>query len=121
MDLTIKQGDGYTLVQTHGPLDEGLRDTFREHLHPLVGRSGVNLLIDLSDSPRINSPGVGALVALVADANTHGNRVILLSPQSFVTVVFNVTRLNNYFEIAANPEEALERLKAGQASSANSG
>jgi anti-anti-sigma regulatory factor len=53
---------------------------------------------------------VGSLVALVADANTHGGRVILCNPSSFVTVVLNVTRLNSFFEIAATVEEGRERL-----------
>jgi anti-sigma B factor antagonist len=115
MDLTVTKHEGYILAKPAGPLGEDSRDAFRQQLHPLVATGGTNLLIDLSDSQRINSAGVGSLVALVADANTHDSRVLLFSPPSFVAVVFNVTRLNTYFEIAANLDEALERLNSTKA------
>jgi anti-sigma B factor antagonist len=115
MEITVTPHDGYVLATLSGPMGEESRDLFREQLHPLIGESGARFLIDLSDVQRINSPGVGSLVALVADANTHGGRVILCNPSSFVTVVLNVTRLNTFFEIAATVEEGRERLSGGLA------
>jgi hypothetical protein len=50
------------------------------------------------------------VVALAADAKTHGSRVILCNHSSFVNVVLNVTRLNTFFEIAASIEEGRQRL-----------
>lgn len=51
-----------------------------------------------------------AVVALAADAKTHGSRVILCNHSSFVNVVLNVTRLTTFFEIAASIEEGRQRL-----------
>ena len=115
MEITVTHHDGYVLATLTGPMGEEARDLFREHLHPLIGENGARFLLDLSGVQRINSPGVGSLVALVADANTHGGRVILCCPSSFVTVVLNVTRLNTYFEIAATIEEGRERLSGADA------
>lgn len=115
MELTVTSHDGYVLATLSGPMGEESRDLFREQLHPLIGEEGAKFLLDLSGVQRINSPGVGSLVALVADANTHGGRVILCSPTSFVTVVLNVTRLNTFFEIAESIEEGRQRLQSGNA------
>jgi anti-sigma B factor antagonist len=110
MEISTNPQDGHVLVKLSGPLGEESRDLFRGQLHPLIGDDGARFLIDLSDVQRINSAGVGSLVALAADANTHGGRVILCCPSSFVSVVLNVTRLNNFFEIASSVEEGLQRL-----------
>jgi anti-anti-sigma factor len=110
MDLRITPEADYVLAETLGPLDESAREHFREKLHPLVGKSGTRLVIDLSGSPRINSAGVGNLVALVADANTQGSRVVLCAPAPFVVGVLSVTKLDQYFSLAATRDEAIQLL-----------
>jgi anti-sigma B factor antagonist len=110
MELAITDHGGYVVVETEGPLDEHARTAFREQLHPLIGKAGTCLLIDLSRSPRINSPGVGNLVALVADANTQGSRVVLCNLTPFVAGVMSVTKLDTYFSIAPDVASAVAGL-----------
>jgi len=109
MELTVTHHDGYVLAKSDGPLDEHARTAFREQLHPLVGKAGTRLILDLSGSPRINSPGIGNLVALVADANTQGSRVTMCSLTPFVAGVMSVTKLDTYFEIAPDVAAAVRR------------
>ena len=109
MELSITHNNGYVLAKTAGPLDENARTLFREQLHPLVGKPGTRLLLDMSGSPRINSAGVGNLVALVADANTQGSRVTLCSLTPFVSGVMSVTKLNGFFDIAPDVEAAVTK------------
>jgi len=97
------------LARTKGPLDEHARPQFREQLHPLVGKPGTRLLIDLGESLRINSPGIGNLVALVADANTNQSRVVSCNIQPFAAGVLQVTRLDRYFEIASSVQDAFSQ------------
>jgi anti-anti-sigma factor len=112
MELTVSTGPTYVLARASGPLDESGRELFRQQLHPLIGQRGTRLILDLSGSPRINSPGIGNLVALVADANTNGSRVILCNLQSFVMSVMSVTKLDKYFEIAVSLDEAITKATA---------
>ena len=111
MDLNVTRHDGYIVARPGGNLDETARESFREQLHPLFAAKGTRLIVDLSGSPRINSAGVGNLVALVADANTNDSRVILCSLQPYVAMVISVTKLDKFFEIAASVEEAAGRAK----------
>jgi anti-sigma B factor antagonist len=111
MEVQVSRHQGYVLCRTTGPLDESTRDAFREELHPLVANAGTCLILDLAGSQRINSQGVGSLVALVADANTHDSRVILCNLQSFVAVVITVTKLDKYFDIVAKLDDAIARAK----------
>ena len=107
MQLTLSHVDDHTLAHTTGPIDESAREVFREHLHPIVGQPGSKLIIDLTNSPRINSQGVSNLVTLVAHANTSGSRVILRNVATFIAVVFSVTRLDQFFEIEPSAPKAL--------------
>jgi anti-anti-sigma factor len=111
MQLTLTTRDGCTVAQTQGPLDESAREVFRAQLHPLVGNKGSRVILDLSGSPRINSPGVGNLVALTADANTNESLVVLCNLQPYVSMVISVTKLDRFFTIVGDLDAAIRRCK----------
>jgi len=113
MDVTLSSLNGFPVVATRGPLDESAREPFREHLHPLVGKKGTRLIVDLAGSPRVNSAGIGNLVALTADANTNDSRVVLCNLQPYVSMVIGVTKLDRFFTICDDLEAAV--AKCGEA------
>ena len=87
-------------------------NSFRESLHPLVGQSGTNVVLDLSQSNFINSSGIGQLVSLVTHANTSGSRVVLAACSPFISEVLNRCKLNRFFEMADSVPDAI-RLVLG--------
>jgi anti-anti-sigma factor len=111
MELSLSTRDGITVASTKGPLDDSARELFREHLHPLVGKKGTRLIVDLAGSPRVNSPGIGNLVALTADANTNDSRVVFCNLQPYVSMVIGVTKLDQFFAIAADLDAAVARCR----------
>jgi anti-anti-sigma factor len=112
MELTLGSKDGITVAAVKGNLDETARDPFREKLHPLVGQKGASLIVDLAGSPRVNSAGIGNLVALTADANTNGSRVVFCNLQPYVSMVISVTKLDKFFVLAGNLDDAAKACKA---------
>jgi anti-anti-sigma factor len=112
MHLNVTQQDGYYVAKIDGPLDDQAKGPFREHLHPLFARPGTRLILDMSGAPRINSAGIGNLVALTADANTNGCRVTFCSLSPFVSSVMSVTKLDRFFDIAPSLAEAAARTAA---------
>jgi len=106
MELTRSKRDGFTIAATKGAIDESARESFREQLHPLVGQKGTRIIVDLSASPRINSAGIGNLVALTADANTNESKVILCGPQTYVRMVISITKLDKFFTMAPDLDAA---------------
>ena len=111
MELTLKSHEGIPVAFISGPLDETAREHFREHLHPLVGQPKSRLIIDLTDCPRINSPGIGNLVALTADANTHDSRLVICNLQTFVAMVIGVTKLDRFFVLADDLNDAVAKCQ----------
>jgi anti-sigma B factor antagonist len=111
MELTLSTCDGFTVAATHGNLDETAREAFRDKLHPLVGEKGTRLIVDLAGSQRVNSPGIGNMVALNADANTNDSRVVFCNLQPYVSMVVSVTKLDRFFNIVADLDAAVAWCK----------
>jgi anti-sigma B factor antagonist len=110
MQLNLSYEDGYVLAATDGPIDGSAGELFRQSLHPLVRQPETRLIVELSRSPLINSDGIGHLIKLVADANTHGSRVVLAGPTPFVAKVLEVTRLNRFFDLQPSLSLAIEAV-----------
>ena len=111
MELTLTTQHDITIAAAHGPLDDSARGPFREQLHPLVGKKGARIVLDLAGSPRINSQGVGNLVALTADANTNDSVVVLCNIQPYVEMVIKITKLDRFFTIAQDVPAAINRCQ----------
>jgi len=112
LEIALSKKDGIAVATTKGNLDEMARDAFREKLHPLVGQKGTKLIVDLSGSERVNSAGIGNLVALTADANTNDSRVVFCNMKPYVSMVISVTKLDKYFNLAADVDAAARTLRA---------
>lgn len=94
-------------------MDGSAGELFREYLHPLVGQSGTKLVLDLSESDRIDSNGIGELVLLVTHANSNSSRVVLAACSPFVSIVLNRSRLDRFFDTADSVAEAIRRVLDG--------
>ena len=113
MELTVSHEEGYVMAEASGPLDEEAGELFREYLHPLVGQSGTKVVLDLSKAKRINSDGVGHLVALVSHANTSSSTVVLTACSPFVSGVLARSKLERFFDLASTVSEAVSRVVDG--------
>ncbi len=113
LEISMSSKDGITVATTKGNLDESAREAFREKLHPLVGQKGTQLIVDLSGSERVNSAGIGNLVALTADANTNDSRVVFCNMKPYVSMVISVTKLDKYFLLAKDVDAAVNALRSG--------
>ena len=113
MELKLSHEEGYVLAEVAGLIDEEAGDLFREFLHPLVGQPGTKLVIEMSKANRINSYGIGHLVSLVSHANTNSSRVVLAACSSFVSIVFNRSQLDRFFDLAEDIPEAVNRVLDG--------
>jgi len=109
MELKLTPHSDHVLAKVTGPIDDHARGPFREQLHPLFAKPGTRLILDLSGAPRINSSGIGNLVALAADANTNGCRVTFCALTPFVASVMAVTKLDKFFDIETSVSDAVAR------------
>jgi anti-anti-sigma factor len=110
MELTVSHESGYVLACTKGSIDQSAGELFREYLYPLVGQSGTKLVLDLSKSGFVTSPGLGQLVSLVVHANTNSSQVVLAACAPFLRVVFDRSKLNTFLTLSDTVAQALGRF-----------
>jgi anti-anti-sigma factor len=110
VQLFLAQRNGVPVAQTLGAIDDSARELFRERLHSLVAQGGAGLVLDLSGSSYVNSQGLGHLVTLGTHANTKGMPLVLCGLQPHVAGVVSVTKLDRFFTIAPDVEQALAQL-----------
>ena len=85
---------------------EAVTERVAEHAFAADSR----VAIDLSKLDTLDSSGLSALIHLVTRARLSQGRVVLVSPSQFVSGIFAVTRLNQYFEIFDNLDSAVDSL-----------
>jgi anti-sigma B factor antagonist len=98
MDITIDQTGPVPVAALIGSMDPGDADDALEDLYPLIASPGAKLIINLSELNSINSAGLSSLITLVTRSRLVEGRVVLVGMTPFVKSVFEVTRLDTWFE-----------------------
>lgn len=112
LDLQLfKDGANAAVAQLKGEfvggdvaeVTEGLEDT-------VTGESG-RLILDLAQVSVLDSSGLAALIHLTNRARLTGGKLVLVNPTPFVSGIFRTTRLDGWFDMAADMAAARELLR----------
>ena len=112
MDMKIDSSGDIRVARLSGDLELGEEAVLAEKLQPLVSEADSKLAIELTGMTNINSLGLSELINVVIRARLSRSRVVLVSPSKFVRGVFEVTRLNRWFDIVDDLDAAFAALKA---------
>lgn len=112
MQIRISNKSEVTVATLSGELREDDQAELTSALSDAGGCDGTRIVLDLSGLTYINSGGLGLLVQLTAKANSQGGRVVVAAPSPFVADVLETTRLNQFFDVAADTADAVARLSA---------
>lgn len=108
--LTSRIISGVVIVEIAGRLcflDVTLHARINEWLES--GRRA--FILDLANVSYIDSFGLGQLIIIWTSIKNRGGHMILLRPTDHVQTLFQITRLNTVFEIAAEEADAVGRLE----------
>jgi|ERR1041384_7871752 anti-sigma B factor antagonist len=92
------QGDTLRVSQI-GELGAAEATAFRAQVRAALTESQRNIDIDLSETPFIDSSGLGTLIALHKTARARKGAVRLLNPQPPVRQILELTQMGRIFEI----------------------
>ncbi len=106
LETRIDKDGPFVIAHLSGDLKAADSEGVIESLHEYVAGKGLKLAIALSDVALIDSSGLNALVNLVNHARLGEGAVVLVGPSPFVSGIFSVTRLDTWFDICANMDEA---------------
>lgn len=106
IQVSVRHEADAAIVRVQGEVDlrtsPELRGAFLELLEQRPGR----IIVDLSDVHYVDSSGVGTIVELKRRAMRDRSEVILVGLQPRVRSLFEITRLEQFFTIAASVDEA---------------
>lgn len=113
MTIDVEKRSGVTVLHIKGEIASHDGDAIAEEATTVLeqGTGGIGIVIDLAEVPFINSAGLGSLVNVVAQANTHEQRVILASPSPHIEGVLQATKLDQFFETCPTLDDAVNRLR----------
>jgi anti-anti-sigma factor len=110
VNIQIDNTGPFAVAQVTGECDVQEAERLTETLREFVSGDGAALAIDLSKLMSIDSSGLSALIDLVTRARLSRGRVVLVSPSPFISGIFDVTRLDTWFDICDSLDEARKRL-----------
>jgi anti-sigma B factor antagonist len=120
LNITNNSTDGVSVVHLSGSIFFTEESTFlRVHVKGLLEKSR-QIVLDLGNVTRIDSSGLGTLVALHISARKVGGNIKLANLGSHMEEALRITRLVTVFEIFDTTEGAVASFKVAAAAGQSS-
>lgn len=107
VSVTSRQSGDRTVVHVAGEIDVYTAPALREELAAQQEAGPIDLVVDLTEVPFMDSTGLGVLVGALKRARTTGGDLRLVIDQEKVLKVFRITALTQVFDIHSSLDEAL--------------
>lgn len=104
--IETRRENGTLVVHLRGDVDLRSAPDLHERLLTLLESPPQRMIVDLGAVHYMDSSGVGTLVDLKRRLERAGGRLVLVRPPPRVMSIFQITRLDAFFTIAADLEEA---------------
>ena len=110
LELRIERGGTFTIARLAGELTALDVERLTENLSEVAYGEEARLAIELSGLRTIDSTGLSALITVVTRSRLTQGRVALVAPSPFVRGILSVTRLDGWFDLCENLEDAAKLL-----------
>ena len=104
----IREGPEATVVVLSGEIDLHQSPALHAALVEVAGRRPKRLVLNMSEVAYMDSSGVGTLVELLRRVNAYKGKLALVSLSPRVRGVFEITKLDKFFQIVTSEEQALK-------------
>ena len=96
-----------TVIILGGDVDLRQSPMFHAALVEIVNERPRRLILDLSEVPYMDSSGVGTLVEIFRRVSAYKGKMILFGLNPRVRSVFEITKLDKFFTIVENRDQAI--------------
>ncbi len=108
LEVRAEREPNVTLVYLSGEIDLRTSPQLRATLLEIVDEKPARVVLDLSGVSYMDSSGIGTMVELKRRAAQRDSKVVLVGLQERVRSVFEITRLDKFFDIVDSIDEARE-------------
>ena len=111
MQIERREQNNVVIADLRGRLVAGdPQDALRDLIEELLAAKQDRIILNLSELARIDSSGIGELVAGVRLAKSVGGRVVLLQLKDSVRRILDISQVLPVLETFEDEDEALEAL-----------
>jgi anti-anti-sigma factor len=110
MEIKTREEGQVIIIALEGEVDISVTELVREKFNKLVDERKKVILVDMTKVSYIDSSGLGLLVETMQAMEKYSGEIKLYSLSSDVQKVFELTRLNKFFDIFNTEKEALGSL-----------
>ena len=107
--LDVSERDGWSVLQVGGEIDVATAPRLREQLIKLVNDQRFMIVVDLGAVDFIDSTGIGVLIGALKRVRTHDGNLVLVCTEPRIVKVFEITGLDQVFQIHPSVETAVIR------------
>jgi len=109
LQISVRERDDVSILDLRGrsTIDEGESELLGSHLKKLIDKGVCKLLLNLADLARIDSSGIGVIVATCSAVRRMGGDLKLLCPSGRVLEVLTVVHLLDVIPSFENEAQAL--------------
>ncbi len=107
LGLEVSDRDGWAVVAVQGEVDVATAPRLREQLIDLVSNGGTRIVVDLERVDFIDSTGLGVLIGARKRVRTHDGDVKLVCTEPRIVKVFEITGLDQVFQIHPSLDDAV--------------
>ena len=95
-----------------------LETALLDSIQKLLGEGRREFVLNLADVAYVDSFGLGQLISVWTLIQGKGGQMILLRPTTYVQKLFQITKLNDVFQVSSDENEAIKSARVGLPASA---
>ena len=103
--LVEKKGANYVILEVAGTINSYTFTDFQSKVYALV--KNTNLVLDLSETNKIDSSGIGVILAAYNDAEEHNYKVYIMRPSSAARKAIESTGFLDMFPVIQSVTEVV--------------
>lgn len=107
MKITQKHSNDTTVFDVNGDIDINSSPDMREVFENLVSKKIMKVVVNLNGVSYIDSSGLATLVEMLKKTRSYGGKLRLSNLAPKVRSLFEITKLEQLFDICDTEEEAV--------------
>ncbi len=111
MQFKMEEKDNITIFRMSGDIDINTSPELKRSFDKIINNKKNKVLIDLKDVGYVDSSGLATLVEVLKKIRAFGGGLALINLSAKVKGLFEITKLDKLFRVAADEPAAVEGLK----------
>ncbi|HOK40721.1 MAG TPA: STAS domain-containing protein [bacterium] len=111
MDYTMKEKDGIVIIVLKNNFSKNVVKDVNKEIEKIIEQKKDKILFNLEQTNFIDSTGLALMISTVKQLQNSNGQVKFCGINQNVKQLLDVTRLNQYFDIYDNEQEAIETFK----------